>query len=119
MGDVFLVEYKDREYALKKINILLFEDVEKVMNEIMIGKLIRNNNLVNYEKVNFAQDKINKTFNIEIIMEFFENGDLCDYLKYRLDNNSIFSQEEVLDYMKQLISAIKSLHSYNMYLNNF
>jgi serine/threonine protein kinase len=100
---------------MKKIKIKLFEDVEKVMNEIMIGKIIKNNNIVHYEKVMFLEDKIQKEYCISIIMEFFENGDLFDYLDKRLNEGLYFTQPEVLDYMKQLTFAIKSLHSFNMY----
>jgi serine/threonine protein kinase len=114
MGEVFLIEYQEKQYAMKKIRIKLFEDVEKVMNEIMIGKIIKNNNIVHYEKVMFLEDKIQKEYCVDIIMEFFENGDLFDYLNKRYNEKLYFTQLEVLDYMKQLTLAIKSFHSFNM-----
>jgi hypothetical protein len=117
MGSIFLCENEFKQkYALKKIYIQNFNDLNNNMNEIMIGKLLKHENIVDYIDVKFQKERIDKIdyFVVCILMDFFENGDLNSYIKKRNLENRIFEENEVIDLFLQLTNGLMILHKNSM-----
>ncbi len=118
MGSIYLCENeKNEKFGLKKIFIQDFVDLNNNMNEIMIGKLLKNENIVHYIDVKFQKERIDKIdyFVVCILMDFFENGDLNEYLKKRNLENNIFKEDEVIDLFLQLSNGLMELHKNSMF----
>jgi serine/threonine protein kinase len=119
----------EKEYALKKLSFDNFEEmggnslllnIIETMNEISIGKLIKNDNLVDFKDVSFSQE--NNKIVIEILMDYFDCGDLRSkfnliikgLINEKYKNNAFFKESEVINYLKQIVNAVKELHKNNM-----
>jgi serine/threonine protein kinase len=117
---VYLVKLENKQYALKRLFFDNFDDMGNTMNEISIGKLIKNDNLVDFKDVSFSQE--NNKIVIEILMDYFDCGDLRSkfnliikgLINEKYKNNAFFKESEVINYLKQIVNAVKELHKNNM-----
>lgn len=97
-----------KKFAVKSVDVAKFKNREAVVSEVEILRSITNNikhpNLVKIYKVYEEQDKIH------IILELCEGGELYDSIVKR----GCYSEADAARIMKQLMSALQSLHKYNI-----
>ena len=110
-GEVYLTSKKgsNQLFATKKVSKQKIEtqiNKKYFINEISILKTIQHKNIVKLET-------IRQTFhNYYIITEFYNGGGLGDCLKqYKMINGKGFSEEIVQHLTRQIVDALKYLHS--------
>jgi len=112
-GMVFLIKDSDKPYALKELKFNDFQLIEDTINEISIGKLIKNENLV--KVIDQKMTKINNDlYMVYIVMEFCNFGDFRNFLEKRKETEKYFTEMEALDYMFQIANGLKSLHEHEI-----
>lgn len=104
-----IIDKRDgKKFAVKSVDVAKFKNREAVVSEVEILRSITNNikhpNLVKIYKVYEEQDKIH------IILELCEGGELYDSIVKR----GCYSEGDAARIMKQLMSALQSLHKYNI-----
>ena len=110
-GEVYLTSKKgsNKLFATKKVPKQKVEapQIKKYfINEISILKTILHKNIVKLEAIRQT------VHNYYIITEFYNGGGLHDCLKrYRMINGRAFSEEIVQYLIKQIVDALKYLHS--------
>ena len=94
-------------YAMKIINLEECDgELEKYfLNEIELLKQLDHPNIVKYYKSFREDDKL------YIIMEYFDNGDLEDYVEVIKDDKKKNKKEEIWNIFYQSISGLTYLHS--------
>ena len=100
-------------YAMKILNLEVKEEegITKEMkeqyflSEIELLKKLDHPNIVKYYKSFREDDKF------YIIMEYFDNGDLEDYIEVLKNDNQINKKEEIWNIFYQCISGLSYLHS--------
>ena len=100
-------------YAMKILNLeenendpMTKEDKEKYfISEIELLKKLNHPNIVKYYKSFKEDDKL------YIIMEFFDNGDLDDYIKVLKTEKNKDKKEEIWNIFYQCLSGLNYLHS--------
>jgi len=97
-GDIYLINFNNKLSILKKINLKNIE-LEEVLVEVKIMQKLNHPNIIKYYHHQINQD------NLEIIMEYAENGNFQSCLNKKINNKQIHF------FLKQLLSAIKYLHS--------
>ena len=114
-GEVYLCTKKGRNkfFAVKVIDRVLVDNQPKTQlylkNEINILKNLNHPNIV--KLVDFKQ---NSKYYF-IVMEYINGGELANCLKlYQLKNNKPFSEEIVQYLMRQIVNAIRYIHSKNI-----
>lgn len=97
-----------KKFAVKSVDVAKFRNREAVVSEVEILRSITNNikhpNLVTIYKVYEEHDKI------YIILELCEGGELYDSIVKR----GCYSERDAARIMQQLMSALQSLHAYNI-----
>ena len=100
-GKVFKVEKNNNIYVLKQIPLNHTTNIETIINEAKILSSLNSEYVVKY------YDSFIEENNLNIIMEYCENGDLSTYMKeYKektLSNKSIFSNYESLSLPDDII----------------
>ena len=100
-------------YAMKILNLeenendsMTKEDKEKYfISEIELLKKLNHPNIVKYYKSFREEDKL------YIIMEYFDNGDLDDYIKVLKTEKNKDKKEEIWNIFYQCLSGLNYLHS--------
>ena len=110
-GEVYLTSKKGTSqlFATKKVSKQKIESpsIKKYfINEVTILKELQHKNIIKLEEIRQT------THNFYIITEFYNGGSLCDCLrKHRMIKGKPFSEEVVQHLMRQIIDALKYLHS--------
>eukprot|EP01080_Neovahlkampfia_damariscottae_P002395 gene2395-2859_t len=106
MGTVYKARdiQKDRVVALKKVICEDSFSLNQAMKEVTPMLKISHENLVKYTDFYFDDQ-----FSLCIVMDFYENGDLDQYLK----SNEI-SKDSKISFMKQLTYGVHNLHKNNL-----
>ena len=88
-GTVYLIENNNKKYALKKIPLIIIEK-EDLINYEKEAKIL--SKLDNEYIVKYYDSFIDSDFNLNIIMEYCDNGDLNTYIqnKKKLKNYNYF-----------------------------
>ena len=110
-GEVFLTSKKGTSqlFATKKVSKQKIESpsIKKYfINEVTILKELQHKNIIKLEEIRQT------AHNFYIITEFYNGGSLCDCLrKHRMIRGKPFSEEVVQHLMRQILDALKYLHS--------
>jgi serine/threonine protein kinase len=97
-GSVYLVkDSKERSFALKRIHVNPFEG-DQALKEIEVMKKFVHPNLIRIYDSHFDEE----SEQLEIIMEYCEEGDLLNYYKKK---NKQLSVQEILRIFKQIVQA--------------
>ena len=109
-GSVYLVTRKmdGNIYAMKSVNIgkLNKKEKESALNEIRILASLSHPNIIGYKEAFF--DEYSNTLNI--VMEYAEEGDLEQKIKYNLRKRLNFDESTIWGWIIQLLKGIKYLH---------
>ncbi|XP_001641201.2 STE20-like serine/threonine-protein kinase isoform X2 [Nematostella vectensis] len=108
-GSAWLVESRQskRLYALKELNATAMpsEDRHLALNEVKILSTLKHRNIVRY------RDAFEETGRFYIVMEYAEGGDLHTKIKQAVEP---FSSERILNWLAQLLLALKHIHGQNI-----
>ena len=109
-GSVSLVTRKrdGNIYAMKRVNIgkLNKKEKESSLNEIRILASLSHPNIIGYKEAFF--DEHSNTLNI--VMEYAEEGDLEQKIKYNLKKRLNFDESTIWGWIIQILKGIKYLH---------
>ena len=99
-------------YAMKQVRINQLPEKEKKnsLNEIRILASLSHKNIIAYKDAFF--DENSKTLNI--VMEYADNGDMSQKIKYNLKNGLIFSENIIWNYLIQILEGLHYLHEHNI-----
>ena len=110
-GNVYLVRKKGthQEYALKKIKLLKlkYEDKLNLITELKIIRYAKSNFILKYV------DCFVDNYYLYIITPIY-NCDLQHFIYQRQKNNNPFNEDEIWNYIIQLIIGLKYLHKNNI-----
>ena len=99
-------------YAMKQVRISQLIDKEKQnsLNEIRILASLSHKNIIGYKDAFF--DENSKTLNI--VMEYADNGDMSQKIKYNLKHGLIFRENIIWNYLIQILEGLHYLHENNI-----
>ena len=101
-GTVYrIIDEKGKSYALKKMQVNPFM-IDEAHNEIEVMRKFAHQNLVKIFESNFDGND-----NLEIIMEYCEDGDLLSYYKRK---SKSLSPTEILTIFKQIVKAFIAMN---------
>jgi NIMA (never in mitosis gene a)-related kinase len=110
-GSVFIVTRlaDQKTYAMKQVKIssLNHKERENALNEIRILASLEHPNIVGYKEAFYDQ----KTKTINIVMEFADDGDLDGKLKKVIQSHRMFEENQIWNWIIQLLEGLKFLHS--------
>ena len=110
-ADVVKVKSKKsgKIYALKKINIsqLGKEEIEKELNEIRLLYSLNHPNIIGYKEAFYDQP----TGKLNIVLEFADDGDLIQKIKYNKEHRLIFHEDTIWEFIIQMLLGVSYLHS--------
>ena len=111
---VFLVHriIDGQTYAMKQVRISQLTDKEKknALNEIRILASLSHKNIIGYKDAFF--DENSKTLNI--VMEYADNGDMSQKIKYNLKHGLLFRENIIWNYLIQILEGLHYLHENNI-----
>ena len=111
---VFLVHrlIDGQTYAMKQVRISQLTDKEKKnsLNEIRILASLSHKNIIGYKDAFF--DENSKTLNI--VMEYADNGDMSQKIKYNLKHGLLFRENIIWNYLIQILEGLCYLHQNNI-----
>ena len=111
---VFLVHriIDGQTYAMKQVRISQLTDKEKQnsLNEIRILASLSHKNIIGYKDAFF--DENSKTLNI--VMEYADNGDMSQKIKYNLKHGLLFRENIIWNYLIQILEGLHYLHENNI-----
>ena len=99
-------------YAMKQVRINQLSEKEKKnsLNEIRILASLSHKNIIGYKDAFF--DENSKTLNI--VMEYADNGDISQKIKYNLKHGLIFRENIIWNYLIQTLEGLHYLHNHNI-----
>ena len=107
-GKVYLIEYNNKKYALKKIPIISFndeeEDLAKYENEVEFLSNLRNDNIIRYYESFKDKDYF------YIIMEYGGNYNLDDFIKKYKNKNQLIPEDILTNIVYQIYLGLKEIH---------
>ena len=110
-GEAYLVKSNmtKKNYVMKSINFDLLDDENKkyTINEAILLKKIYHPNIIKFKEV-FEVKKPNIQLNI--IMEYAENGDLNKLLETNINKKVYFKENILINWLCQICSALKYIH---------
>ena len=111
---VFLVHRKidGQIYAMKQIKMSQLTEKEKKysLNEIRILASLSHKNIIGYKDAFF--DENSKTLNI--VMEYADNGDMSQKIKYNLKHGLFFRENIIWNYLIQTLEGLHYIHENNI-----
>lgn len=109
-GSVCLVKRKadSNVYAMKRVKIsqLNKKEQENALNEVRILASISHPNIIGYKEAFFDEE----TTTLNIVMEYADDGDLESKIQKHIKNKTNFSENDLWNYVIQMISGLKALH---------
>ena len=111
-GNYLILKVKKKKnnlfYLLKKVNIELIDNIRKqnLINEIKILSSLTHPNIIGYKQSFF--DKYSNTMNL--LMEFANNGNLSNKIKYAIQENMHFEECIIWDVLSQILIGLNYLH---------
>jgi NIMA (never in mitosis gene a)-related kinase len=110
-GEAYLVKSNmtKKNYVMKSINLELLDEKNKLytINEAILLKNIDHPNIIKFKEV-FEVKKPNIQLNI--IMEYAENGDLNKLLETNINKKVYFKENILINWLCQICSALKYIH---------
>ena len=110
-ADVIKVKNKKNGniYAMKRINIsqLKKEEIEKELNEIRLLYSLNHPNIIGYKEALYD----NSTGKLNIVLEFADDGDLLQKIKYNKENRLNFHEDTIWEIIIQMLLGVSYLHS--------
>ena len=108
---VYLVKKKitQKEYALKKVNILNLAEKEhqNSLKEVNFLSEIKDPNVIGYEE-SFYDNNLNYLY---VIMEYAPYGDLSKILQNKKKKKEYFTEIDLLNMYLQIASGLKAIHA--------
>lgn len=104
-----------RIFALKRITCHSIEDQNIAINEIEVTRALKHPNIVpiiDHEVEGNADIVINTISNVYILLPYYKNGSLSDYLAMRATRQDYMKEEEVLRIFLGVCEALKVLHEF-------
>lgn len=106
-GQVYLAKHKreDKLYVIKRIKTrdMSQKDREQTENEVRLLQKLRHANIVAYKDSFIDREQF-----LNIVMIYCEGGDM--YSKIKAQKGKNFSENQILDWMAQIILALHFLH---------
>lgn len=99
----------NKERALKRVVCNSFDDANRAMEEVWPIRALKHENVVDYKDL-FIEGIGDGTFGVCLVMEFYQFGDLDQYLKRRAQKKKYTPPGTVVSYLLQLASALDYLH---------
>ena len=110
-GEAYLVKSNmtKKNYVMKSINFELLDEKNKLytINEAILLKNIDHPNIIKFKEV-FEVKKPNIQLNI--LMEYAENGDLNKLLETNINKKVYFKENILINWLCQICSALKYIH---------
>jgi len=110
-GEAYLVKSNmtKKNYVMKSINFELLDEKNKLytINEAILLKNIDHPNIIKFKEV-FEVKKPNIQLNI--IIEYAENGDLNKLLEININKKIYFKENILINWLCQICSALKYIH---------
>ena len=110
-GEAYLVKSNmtKKNYVMKSINFELLDEKNKLytINEAILLKNIDHPNIIKFKEV-FEVKKPNIQLNI--IIEYAENGDLNKLLETNINKKVYFKENILINWLCQICSALKYIH---------
>ena len=110
-GEAYLVKSNmtKKNYVMKSINLELLDEKNKLytINEAILLKNIDHPNIIKFKEV-FEVKKPNIQLNI--IIEYAENGDLNKLLETNINKKVYFKENILINWLCQICSALKYIH---------
>ena len=99
-------------YAMKQVRISQLTEKEKEysLNEIRILASLSHKNIIGYKDAFF--DENSKTLNI--VMEYADNGDMSQKIKYNLKHGLLFRENIIWNYLIQILEGLHYIHEKNI-----
>ena len=118
-SEVFKVRRKidSKIYALKKVKLKNLKEKEKInsLSEIRILASIKSPFIISYKEAFFTiEDK-----SLNLVMEFADNGDLYQKIKYYKSKNLFFDEKDVWKIFIQITRGLKTLHDLKILHRDF
>ena len=109
-GKVYLIEYKEKKYALKKIPLILLE--EKDINSLkeVLNALLTSNNKYIVKYYDYFIDK--EYFNV--IMEYVGKLNLQNIIDEHKAKNQLIEENEILNITKQIYQGLKEIRKFDI-----
>jgi NIMA (never in mitosis gene a)-related kinase len=95
--------------AVKKMVCETAEDLNNAMKEVWSVRSLQHENLVDFKDVFFESGNSGSHL-MCVVMEYYSDGDLHQELQRRFEHKKYYSEQELLEMMKQLSAAVKYLH---------
>ena len=96
-------------YAMKRINISQIEkeEIERDLNEIRILYSLNHPNIIGYKEAFYDKP----TGKLNIVLEFADDGDLQQKIKYNKENHLNFHEDTIWEIIIQMLLGVSYLHS--------
>ena len=109
-GIVYLIEYKQKKYALKKIPLITLEmkDIISCEKVIEILTSINNEYIVKY----YYSFKDKHYFNV--VMEYAGDSDLKQFIQKYIDKGMLIEENIIIDIIKQIYLVLKEIQKYKI-----
>lgn len=101
------------KYVLKHIRCHSKDDENIAMKEIEMCKKINHDNVVkiiDFMLKGSADNILNTTSDLYMILPYYKNGSLSDYLNLRLKNQDNISESQILEIFLGICDGLKALH---------
>ena len=109
-GKVFLIEYKKKKYALKKISLKNLDKKDIISMKEILNVLLNLNNeyIVKYYYYFIEQEYFN------VVMEYAGDSDLKEFIQMHNDNCELIEENIIVDFMKQIYLGLKEIKKINI-----
>ena len=94
--------------CMKKLYVDNFQDATSIQNECLTMAIFKHPHILSL-RASALEGQNQVITHIVIFMEYFEEGDLESLISTRIKQNFQWSEEELLDYLSQLVSAYEYL----------
>lgn len=94
--------------CMKKIFVSTISEANSIQREYMAMATLNHPSIVSLRGANLGGND-NQITHVEIFMDYFEEGDLEKLISSRVKSRMFFSEEEILNYLTQLVEAYNFL----------
>ena len=95
--------------CIKKISISSDDIFSKRLSEVTALSNLKHEFIIDLKSLCYECNEDNQIINLVLFTEYFPEGDLNKLIKERIKENKPWTEEELLNYCKQLISALEFL----------
>ena len=102
----------NEKFVLKKIDMKDIVEVDEVQFEAKQLIPLSHINIVSYEDdfIHIETNSLETKYSYILIMEYCNGGDLTDKIRNAYEDNSPFTENQLMEYFCQLLLAVKYIH---------